>query len=58
VALRGLEHILHLGLEGENLRWRKKCLGKLLAPSLREEMKRRWCSSLASSSDGPLVKLR
>jgi hypothetical protein len=33
-----LELVLHLELEGENLGWRKKSFGKLLAPSLRKKM--------------------
>jgi hypothetical protein len=58
MALVKLELVLHLELEGENLGWRKKSLGKLLAPSLRKKMKERWCSSPTSSSDGPPAKLR
>jgi hypothetical protein len=57
VALVKLELVLHLELEGENLGWRKKSLGKLLASSLRKKMKKRWCSSPASSSGGPPTKL-
>jgi hypothetical protein len=45
VALVKLELILHLELEGGNLGWRKKSLGKYLAPRLRKKTKERWCSS-------------
>jgi hypothetical protein len=58
VAFVKLELILHLELEEENLGWRKKSLGELLAPSLRKKMTKRWCSSPASSSGGPPAKLR
>jgi hypothetical protein len=58
MALVKLELVLHLELEGENLGWRKKSLGKLLAPSLRKKMKERWCSSPASSSGDSSAKLQ